>query len=136
MEPLRLNPSQARFRIVGMTALAVTATACASTLANLNEGGAHIDGREACSTSDQTLLNEGGLECVEVTVDVSDFDLKTSKGLAEAEKTLRQIAHIACRMMGREPSKEFGFEQIQDAHAYMEVGQQFGKIIVEVRPDS
>ena len=136
MEPLRLNPSQARFRIVGMTALAVTATACASTLANLNEGGAHIDGREACSTSDQTLLNDVGLVCVGVTVDVSDFDLKTPKGLAEAEKTLRQIAYIACLMMGREPSKEFGFEQIQDAHAYMEVGQQFGKIIVEVRPDS
>lgn len=67
--------------------------------------------KQVCSHSTRPQLERHSLECFQIDIDLSAFNLKTAKGLEAAEKRLGQIAHSTCRIRNANPSRH-------DSHVY------------------
>ena len=60
---------------------------------------------ETCGELDQDALSAHSLECFELKIDMSAFDVATPQGIAAAEAYTRQISHRTCRIRNATPTR-------------------------------
>lgn len=65
--------------------------------------------QQVCSDDSQSILERHALECFQIDIDLSAFNLNTAKGIEAAEKRLDQIAHATCRIRNPSPTSRDDF---------------------------
>lgn len=85
-------------------AASITMSAFAHAATKSENASLETNARQVCSDDSQSKLERHALECFQIDIDLSAFNLKTAKGVEAAEKRLGQIAHATCRIRNPSPT--------------------------------